>query len=181
MACTRRRALTRISDSTKHSGATDVGLPSGYPTMTVPGARKTWALSSGLLEDDARGPMKKPTTDQEAVELTISVNLVGYILPRPSLLYKGWEGRRSDQDTRDTSELEFSAIAIASSTPLEIAIVTSTNINNRQAGSRVLSFGSLNQGKLASLVSRRSHQHSKLSPQSTWGHSTLGLAGLPVC
>jgi hypothetical protein len=42
---TRRRAqeervLTRIFDSTKHTGAPVVGLPFDYPTVKIPGARQ---------------------------------------------------------------------------------------------------------------------------------------------
>ena len=36
----RKESFTRLCDSTKHSGATVVGLPFGYPTVVVPGSRQ---------------------------------------------------------------------------------------------------------------------------------------------
>ena len=88
--------------------------------MKVPGARKDKGPTCALLEDDDQDPRREPKKLEYAprkaklksVEPTIPINLVGCELPRPSLLYKGWEGRRS-RDTlifhhRNPSEIDTS-------------------------------------------------------------------------
>ena len=39
MTCTYERVHARFFESDKYSGATDMGIHLGYPTMRVPGAR----------------------------------------------------------------------------------------------------------------------------------------------
>ena len=41
-ASRKKESSVRLCASTKHSGATDVGLPCGWPTMRLPGPRQGW-------------------------------------------------------------------------------------------------------------------------------------------
>ena len=126
------------------------------------------------------GPGKRSTLQVKRrlgrFELTLPVNLVGCESPRPSLLYKGWEGRRSrSRNTRTTKTL-------ARSTSRRDAIVAplyTSFINTRQAGSRVLPSGGLNLGK-SLLVSRRYYQRYQISlPNLNPRYRTMGFAVVP--
>ena len=102
-----------------------MGLPIGCPTMKIPGARKDKGPTGGRLEDDDQGPRRElkkleyapRQAKLKSVEPTILVNLVGCELPRPSLLYKGWEGRRS-RDTLIFHHQNPSEIDISPGSPL---------------------------------------------------------------
>ena len=72
-------------------------IHNGYLFITVPGTCGDQEFNKeSLLEAQHEGPRCKNRHSHSRLEISISVILVGYKLPRPSL-FKGWEGRRPGQ------------------------------------------------------------------------------------
>ena len=65
----RKESFTRLYDSTKHSGATVVGLPFKYPTVVVPGSRQ--------------GRPEKDNVRPNIVDVRLSASFILYVPSAP--------------------------------------------------------------------------------------------------
>jgi hypothetical protein len=70
---------TRVCDSSRVSGATDVGMPFGYPRISIPGLAHYGSRQVQGLEDDLE--TKKEGSNPYSTRTLINLSLVAYIKP----------------------------------------------------------------------------------------------------
>jgi hypothetical protein len=70
---------TRVCDSSRVSGATDVGMPLGYPRVSIPGPAYYGSGQVQGLKDDLE--MKKGSFNPYSTRTLIKPSLVAYIKP----------------------------------------------------------------------------------------------------